>query len=115
MTNQEIFDIVVAHARKQNRRALDGNSCRYRTREGLKCFAGALITDEHYLPELEGRSAYNIGVEQALTRSGVSETQLSLVGELQTIHDSLEPKFWEQRFEVAARKWKVRYRENNPT
>jgi hypothetical protein len=53
MTNQELFDIVVAHARKQNKRAIANEVCSYRTPEGLKCFAGALIKDEFYIPEME--------------------------------------------------------------
>ena len=114
MTNQELFDAVVAHARAQNARALDGGSCRYRTRDGLKCFAGALIADEHYRPELEGRAVYNIDVERALVRSGVTDAQISLVGDLQSVHDHYTPEHWGARFANISHRWKVRYRENNP-
>jgi len=114
MTNQELFDIVVTHARKQNARALDGGSCRYRTRDGLKCFAGALIADEFYDAKLEGRAVYNIDVERALVRSGVTDAQISLVGDLQSVHDHYTPEHWGARFANISHRWKVRYRENNP-
>ena len=43
---QRVFDLVVAHWKKQGRVAMgEDNKCQYRTPDGLKCFIGALIPD----------------------------------------------------------------------
>ena len=55
MTKADVFYFVIAHLRKQNKRAANENgSGLYRTPEGLTCATGCLITDEEYSPEFEG-------------------------------------------------------------
>jgi len=98
VTNQEIFDIVVALARKQNRRAVSDTICKYRTPDGLKCFAGALIKDEFYEPALEGLSAQFSAIQNALVNSGVARKQLDLVWKLQRIHDRHPVTEWPREF-----------------
>ena len=49
LTNQEAFDRMLSHLRKQRQPAVsDSGSCRYRTSAGLKCAVGALIPDDSY-------------------------------------------------------------------
>jgi hypothetical protein len=116
MTAQEIFDFVLAHARKQNAKALSsirpdlsGQICSYRTPEGLKCFAGALIKDEFYNPIFEGYSATHAPVTNALVKSGLKETQIPYVVALQNIHDLRLPEEWEERFQAAALELHLEY------
>jgi len=112
MTNQELFDIVVAHARKQKVRAVDNGVCKYRTPEGHKCFAGAVIKDEFYDKSFEGLGAAVPAVARALEASGVDSDQLDLVYKLQTIHDrNYEPQ-WDFEFSKLATEEGLTY-ENN--
>ena len=55
MTQQEIFDTVLAHLRKQGKAAanIDGD-CQYRGVNGTSCAVGCLIPDELYDPLIEG-------------------------------------------------------------
>ena len=58
MNQQELFDVVVAHARKQGKKSTqtgrtDGR-CLYRGPDNLKCFMGTLIEDSEYHHVWEG-------------------------------------------------------------
>lgn len=100
MTNQETFDTVVAHLRKQGRPAIRAGQCKYRACEGLKCAAGCLIPDDKYLSSFEGKLALPGTAPGDLIESlGHS---LNLVGILQTIHDDDEPENWEREWLTCA-------------
>lgn len=113
MTNQELFDKVLAHARKQNARALALGRCVYRHPEGLRCFAGALLADEHYDPGFEGVGALSEAVQDALIASGVAKEQMELVADLQAVHDRHVVPEWPAEFAKVAMHHKLAY-ENNP-
>jgi len=105
-TAQEVFDFIVAHLREQGGRAESKNevgnsSCKYRL-ENLQCAAGCLIPDEKYSPNFEGQKWY--GVSRSL---GVSSYHFDLISDMQSIHDSVDPAYWEDRFESAARIYKL--------
>lgn len=91
MTEQELFDKVVAHLRKQGVKSVENGRCRYRTAEGLKCAIGILIKDEDYSTELEGCVVYNSGVLKATGLGGGSPILKKLATALQVVHDSHEP------------------------
>ena len=127
-TKQETFDTVVAHARKQKCQAYDkgkGVWCCYRTEDGKKCFAGCLIPDELYDPEMEG-GAVGVSLGDGNYRTGlvvstssqtklVSDTIESLgydcgfVYELQKAHDQWLPADWEDQFARLAAKHGLTY------
>lgn len=106
MKMQEAFDIVVTHALKQNERALinpegedsDDCSCRYRTPNGLKCFVGALIPDDHYHPEMEGNNVADLlrsfSPDYLLLENESPLIQEDFYSHLQEIHDYHEPAEW---------------------
>lgn len=55
MNRQEVFDKVCDHLVKQKQRAyVPGSGCQYRAGK-LKCAIGALIPDEDYREEMDGR------------------------------------------------------------
>ena len=55
MTEQEIFDTVLAHLRKQGKASTNHlNGCRYRGEGGTACAVGCLIPEELYDPVIEG-------------------------------------------------------------
>ena len=106
MTDQGIFDVVVAHIRSQTRRCMDASNrtCAYRSEDGTEaCGIGALIPDHLMSKLIEGRGASQIVQDEAAignwfgiaTRaqvSGVLYGALSirehLLDNLQTAHDS---------------------------
>jgi len=116
MTPQEVFDTVVAHARAQGCKALvevrdeDGETdtqCVYRGPDGTRCFVGALIPDNVYHSDMEGKSA------DTLMRRGLIPSLDELTGEfvrqLQLIHDAWLPHTWEEQFSSFARGWGLVY------
>lgn len=109
MTNQEVFDKVVAHLREQGEQAVDSDgTCKYRAGK-LKCAAGCLILDEHYTVGLERKSALHVVVEEALSASGVPESAMRLISELQDCHDNIEVEDWEDAFRQTAEMFSLSY------
>jgi len=128
-TPQEIFDIVATHLLKQNRRAKDGFSCRYRGDEGTKCAVGCLIDDQHYNVDMEGCSITEVKdllnrssivvvedvdymdlsaqlIVVGLKASGVdceAPSVLNLLDVLQNCHDNEKPENWRTELETIAR------------
>ena len=110
MTNQELFDKVVAHARSQREKAVnEEGSCLYRGPRGLKCFIGALIPDDKYTPELEGRSGGGpiVGKVWGLNLEVPGQKDLSY--KLQEIHDISPIVSWENEFELIAAAFNLTY------
>lgn len=93
---QEIFDIVSKHLLKQGRRSLSANNskCVYRSPDGLKCAAGALISDEEYRPEMDSTldSGWIVNLHLRKVRERVGNA--TFVAALQEIHDMKPPDRW---------------------
>lgn len=92
MTNQEIFDRVIAHLRKQGEPAFDDEGdCLYRTEINgrvLMCAVGCLIADEHYSENLEGKTIHDdVEVSEAVEASIGKVGSWRLLGALQFAHD----------------------------
>jgi hypothetical protein len=104
-TKQEVFTRVATHLLRQMQRSIgrDG-SCQYRARDGLRCAIGCLIDDDCYSPDLEGQSVDVPDVLAALDASGVKRGSITLLSELQGVHDDFEPAEWRDRLEAVARK-----------
>jgi hypothetical protein len=120
MTNQEVYDRIKTHLLTQNKKAQieitndEGfivTVCRYRTPEGLKCAVGCLIED--YDEEFEGKPVIlHFGgqptrVGEYLIELGYDYTQLKLMSDLQSAHDSYEVNFWPFELEQVAKKWNL--------
>jgi len=98
MTNQEAFDKMVAHLRKQGRKSEHRGACRYRTKDGLMCAVGCLLTDEEYKRGMEG-----MGVEHMQHRYEVlQDLDPPFLAEMQDTHDAYDPTDWEARFASTA-------------
>lgn len=112
MTNQEIFDKVVAHLRQQKVRSTERNVCLYRSSIGLKCAVGCLIKDDAYSLDLEGKAASAIEVRSALLASGVpsdDEDIINMLRRLQSMHDDVHTDKWENTFAFIAGKHNLTY------
>jgi hypothetical protein len=86
---QAILDRVVAHAYKQRHPAMSKTgTCRYRTEDGLSaCFLGALIPDERYMPEMEGKTAGMLRDYGLLGAIGAQLDDTQFLNRLQECHD----------------------------
>jgi hypothetical protein len=113
MKLQEIFDRVVQHAHHQNAQAIDPEtlSCKYRTDNGLSCLFGCLIPDNLYTPVMEGLSVWGATRKAQDNYEGDPQVEallrvvhalqldedipwVSLIRELQILHDNFEPDKW---------------------
>lgn len=107
LTNQVIFDRVVAHLRKQGKTAWNEEKmqCQYRI-DGLSCAVGCLIPDDVYestFKTREGSTVDDIPAEE-LELCGISKDRsLRLLGRLQAIHDRYDVDGWEEGWEQCAR------------
>ena len=114
MTNQEVFDKVVAHARQQGCKSLmenvlnseEGTICAYRGENNTKCFAGIFIPDEDYRKSYEGRVSMAVFHE-----IGITDMDGFLVRDLQFIHDHTPQIEWEGKFKKLANDWELVYKE----
>jgi hypothetical protein len=92
---QVVFDIVVEHALRQNCRSTtfgNSNVCMYRGPNGTKCFAGALIPDDKYLPSFEGRGWITL-----IAARYVESHNRELISALQEIHDCYITERWPEK------------------
>lgn len=92
---KEVLDQVSTHLLRQGERALnEAGECDYRTKEGLACAIGCLMTDK------EARNTPNDDWEE-LARTGVVPSAHSvLLYDLQGVHDHAPPEVWASRLKV---------------
>ena len=99
LTKQQIFDRVVAHARKQKQKSESRGSCLYRGPNGTKCFAGIFIPDSQYAEQIEGTTFVCLLYG---TVPEIDPSDFRFVEKLQEIHDRYEVEEWESKFEYMA-------------
>lgn len=117
MTKQETFDTVAAHLLKQGKRSMSGpRTCLYRGPDGMKCAVGCLIPDDLYRSSLEGIAVVDILSDEVTTEVGRLMKSLghdlTLCGELQWLHDQIEPDLWEGHLKVLASRLGIEFRES---
>jgi len=105
MTNQEVFDKVVAHLKAQGKQSLKGDSCKYRGSMGMKCAVGCLIPDEEYSSELEGKTVRS---PELVNLPSLRHLNLELLWDLQGVHDRCDPPNWETKLLKVAKRFKLK-------
>ena len=117
MNLQYIFDAVVKHAGKQQAIAINSEDindfCMYRAPDGKKCFVGALIKDEFYSPDLENNPVKELPVIHAVEKSlgyRLSSDELSMLKDLQAVHDNASVPKWQSIFEELAVKYHIQFK-----
>ena len=107
-TEQKVFDIVKVHLLTQNKKSRNNDcACVYQnvvSGKKMKCAAGALIPDEFYSNDLEGYTW-----RELVERGDVPSEHLSLICELQLLHDHISPLGWEECLMEIADKFKLKY------
>lgn len=100
LTEQQIFDKVVNHLRKQRTQAMEGDGCVYRARNGNMCAVGCLIADEDYNPNFERNDVLSLNLDIYYNRIAASgqlteflKNNETLLSRLQAVHD--ENKGWD--------------------
>lgn len=108
MTPQELFDTVVGNLRKQGGKALldqeqlktliaAEGTCAYRAKDGKKCAAGGLLTDQEYKPAMEGNNLFVVMELSPSFKERVGD-DCSLLRDLQDVHDRFTVVNWERGF-----------------
>lgn len=97
MKNQEAFNTMVQHLRKQSAKSLQAGSdikCMYRAPNGLRCAVGCLIPDNEYADHMDNSSLCRV-IELV---PALQEISYSLLTMMQSIHDGQEVAEWEDGF-----------------
>ena len=105
-TKQEVFEYVVTNLLKQGEKSILPNSverCGYRGKDGKKCAAGFIISDEEYKKTFEGKTFQAMSVDFFQDGYfGYNERQekyhFKLIEELQKVHDNYTVSCWIGQF-----------------
>jgi hypothetical protein len=105
-TDYDVFNYVKQHLLNQNEKSVDpwSLSCYYRAQKEdgkvLMCAVGCLIDDNYYSDEFENSSPGDLRVKKAIESSITNwNYNVSLLSELQNIHDEYEPDNWSLKLE----------------
>lgn len=113
-SNQEIFDQVADHLLIQNAKSEVSDachSCLYRFGT-LKCAAGAIIADDEYTDDMEGKIIGSIILDTCNTKGWPTPqgTQLDLLRALQLVHDVAEVKDWPEALDSVAGEFGLQFK-----
>lgn len=91
-TEQEVFDQVLSHLRRQGRpsKGKDGG-CKYRGVGNLKCAAGCLIADDEYKSKMDNLD--DTRWLSLVSEGLVPNVHIHLIRDLQVIHDQSADPF----------------------
>ena len=105
-TDYDVFNYVKQHLLNQNEKSVDpwSLSCYYRAQKEdgkvLMFAVGCLIDDNYYSDEFENSSPGDLRVKRAIESSITNwNYNVSLLSELQNIHDEYEPDNWSLKLE----------------
>lgn len=113
-TEQEVFDQVVNHLRKQGKQSFSKQGgCAYRGKEGLKCAAGCLISDKEYEEKWE-ETDWKTLVKFHFPKEWTYHS--NLIQDLQDVHDTgivvdNIQDVWEEGFKRVANTYNLTYKE----
>lgn len=102
---EKVFVQVAKHLLAQDQKSHKyGMGCLYRGPGGTSCAVGCLIDEEHYNHVMEGCSAKDSEVLDALENSGIPvfDGMVEMLAELQALHDHEDTQVWRQRLEDVA-------------
>lgn len=107
MHEQETFDAMVWHLRRQGTRCVNSmGDPVYRNTTGKMCAVGFLIPDSDYYKRMEGNSTIGDFVRDVLLKYGHNP---KLCAQMQDIHDEADVKQWEREFRSVAKEFNLTY------
>lgn len=122
VTIQEVFDRVVSHLLTQKKPSYSaGGGCAYRGADGLMCAVGCLIPDNLYNPLMDTSDSTDI--ESVIKRFGMidlfdfkvtdcsDDEFISLLDDLQSIHDAHPSSKWENELKLLATNHNLEFRD----
>ena len=111
MTKQEIFDKVITHLRKQNKKATNiFGGCEYKNVNGLRCAVGCLIPDDMYDKKMELSSTVDGLFRDFLEiQKLLGKRNKDFLTRIQVIYDSCRIENWEERWENLAKVYNLEY------
>lgn len=108
MNDQEAFTIMVNHLRQQKARSVHPSSereCAFRGRDGMKCAVGALIPDDAYDLDMEGRSLISLLEWEGM--AFLRSVNPNLLCYMMSLHDHRSIDSWEYHFSMVAKKFSL--------
>ena len=113
MTDQTMFDTVVAHLLTQNSVSMDDTgTCVYKGPDNKRCAIGCLIPDEMYTVDLEGkevRTLVNNPLFSAELTTYLSQFNLDLLIRLQQTHDAWNSEDWYTDLQKVAAQFNLKF------
>lgn len=112
---QSIFDKVVNHLAEQGRRSESLGDCKYRSKEGLMCAVGCLISDEEYDIRMDQPEGLYQGTTVADLYNRFDccrwfDAHFDLLHALQNAHDGCHtPEALDAQLKTIADKYNVSY------
>lgn len=127
VTIQEVFDRVVKHLLTQGNTSFspNGSNCAYRGVDGLMCAVGCLIPDNLYNPLMDSDNdefgfpkdidgiVEHFGLESLFDFKVTDRSEedfISLLADLQSMHDMRPPSTWESRLKLLATDHNLEFR-----
>ncbi len=104
MNNQEAFNKIVTHLRKQGQKSVvkhpgrTDDICMYRGLNGMSCSVGCLIPDDIYSPEMEDTNVRALLERFPKVAEHLKDVDLIVLVEMQAVHDRGIPDEWEDKF-----------------
>jgi hypothetical protein len=112
---QFLFNYIANHLLTQNKKSqgyskdhrdFDDVRCLYRGPDGLKCAAGAVITDDVYSADFERIGVWSIEKDDKVFTLSLGRTpterEMDMLQKLQSIHDTKWPESWSKELKKAA-------------
>lgn len=113
MNTQELFDKAAGHLLAQNAKSKKADGmCAYRGGEGRMCAVGCLIDADHYDKYLEGQTATDDLIIEAVSDSigrDLVDQEVELLNRLQIVHDNYTPKSWRERLKEIAQDYGLKF------
>lgn len=100
LNTSQAFWLIYAHATDQRRKALRFDAfrqedvCVLRCEDGRRCFLGALIPDDIYDKEMEGRTPERLLLDFPALAERFEGIDTEFLDQMVWIHDANEPEDW---------------------
>lgn len=108
-TDQELFNVMVAHLRAQGTTAITDCISAYHGEDGRRCPVGAIIPDDLYSQRMEGKDITQLAkaswVDPELNM--MFRWHHNLLNAMQLVHDTMLPEVWERQFQFIAAKYNL--------